>query len=80
MSPPIRAVSVALVVVASLFLAIGSIQWAKRHATGAQIVASALTLVLGISQPIAKIPQQELEEVREHKGRKGSESGDPPAA
>ncbi len=66
--------------VAAIFLvaAVGSIRWAKGHSRGAQFVASALILVLGITTPIVTPPQQGIEEAREDKGKKGSESGDPP--
>jgi hypothetical protein len=80
MRPSIRAVVVVLVVMVALLAAFGSIRWAKRHSTGAQLLASAMMLVLGIGVPIVNPPQQGVEEAREDKGKKGSESGDPPAA
>ncbi|MFL6602846.1 MAG: hypothetical protein ACJ8R9_16160 [Steroidobacteraceae bacterium] len=70
-----------LAAVVALFAAAGSIRWAKRNSTGAQFIASAMILVLGIGGvPIVNPPQQGIEEAREDKGTKGSESGDPPAA
>lgn len=80
MRAPIRAAVIVLVVTVALLAAVGSIRWAKRHSTGAQFLASALILVLGIGVPIVHLPQQGVEEAREDKGKKGSESGDPPAA
>ena len=80
MSSAIRAVVVGLVVTVLVMAGVGSIRWAKRHSTGAQLMASALILVLGIGVPIVNPPQQGVEEAREDKGKKGSESGDPPAA
>jgi hypothetical protein len=80
MRAPIRAVVIVLVITVALLAAIGSIRWAKRHSTGAQLLASAMILVLGIGVPIVNPPQQGVEEAREDKGKKGSESGDPPAA
>jgi hypothetical protein len=74
----IRALAIVLAVVLTLFVAIGSVRWAKRHSTGAQLLASAMILVLGIGVPIVNPPQQGIEEAREDKGKKGSESGDPP--
>jgi len=75
----IRAVVIVLVISVSLWTAVGSISWAKRRSTGAQFLASAMLLVLGMSAPIVNPPQQGIEEAREDKGKKGSESGDPPA-
>jgi ABC-type amino acid transport system permease subunit len=80
MRDPIRAVVIVLVVTVALLAAVGSIRWAKRHSTGAQLLASAMILVLGIGVPIVNPPQQGVEEAREDKDKKGSESGDPPAA
>jgi hypothetical protein len=54
------------------------VRWAKRHSMGAQLAASALLLALGLTVPISQQPQQRIEEAREDKGQKGSESGDPP--
>jgi ABC-type amino acid transport system permease subunit len=80
MRAPIRAIAIVLVVTVALLAAVGSIRWAKRHSTGAQLLASAMILVLGIGVPIVNPPQQGVEEAREDKGKKGSESGAPPAA
>ena len=80
MRVPIRVVAIVLVVTVALLAAVGSIRWAKRHSTGAQLLAGAMILVLGIGVPIVNPPQQGIEEAREDKGKKGSESGDPPAA
>jgi hypothetical protein len=79
MRAPIRAVVIVLVVTVALLAAVGSIRWAKRQSTGAQLLASAMILVLGIGAPIVHPPQQGIEEAREDKGKKGSESGDPSA-
>jgi len=79
MSSPIRAVVVVLTVTVVLLAGVGGIRWAKRHSTGAQLLASAMILALGIGVPIVNPPQQGVEEAREDKGKKGSESGDPPA-
>jgi hypothetical protein len=43
------------------------------------LAASALMLVLGMIGPAVKPPQQGIEEAREDKGKKGSQSGDTPA-
>ena len=74
----IRATAIVLAVMVALFVGVGSIRWAKRHSTGAQLLASAMMLVLGTGLPIVNPPQQGIEEAREDKGTKGSESGDPP--
>jgi len=79
MRVPIRAIAIVLLISVSLLGAVGSIRWAKRHSTGAQFLASAMLLVLGMAAPIVNPPQQCIEEAREHKDKKGSESGDPPA-
>ncbi len=76
----IRAFVLVMVVAVVLLAGVASIRWAKRHSTGAQLLASAMLLVLGIGGPIVNPPQQGVEEAREDKGQKGSESGDPPAA
>jgi hypothetical protein len=39
-----------------------------------------MIMVMGMGAPIVNPPQQGIEEAREHKGKKGSESGDPPTA
>jgi ABC-type amino acid transport system permease subunit len=75
----IRAVVIVLVVAVMLWAAVGSVRWAKRQSTGTQLLASAMILVLGIGVPIVNPPQQGIEEAREDKAKKGSESGDPPA-
>ena len=79
MRSTIRWIAVVVVVMAALYGAVGSIRWAKRHSTGAQLVASAMMLVLGWTAPIVHPPQQGVEEAREDKDKKGAESGDPPA-
>jgi hypothetical protein len=48
MRTALRAISTGLVVLVTIFGAAGSVRWAKRHSTGAQFVASAMMLVLGI--------------------------------
>jgi len=78
MRAPIRAVVIVLVVMLAVWTAVGGIRWAKRHSTGAQLLASAMILVLGWGPPIVNPPQQGVEEAREDKGKKGTESGDPP--
>jgi hypothetical protein len=80
MRASIRAIAIVLAVVVTLLGAVGSVRWAKRHPTGAQLLASAMIMVLGIGVPIVNPPQQGIEEAREDKGKKGAESGDPPAA
>jgi hypothetical protein len=66
------------IVVIVIWIAAASVRWAKRHSTGAQLVAGAMLLVLGFTVPIVKRPQQGVEEARLDKGKKGAESGDPP--
>jgi hypothetical protein len=66
------------VVVLMIGAAVASVRWAKRHSTGAQLLAGAMLLVLGFSMPVVKRPQQGVEEAREDQGKKGAESGDPP--
>jgi hypothetical protein len=59
--------------------AVSAVRWAKRGSSGTQLVASAMMLVLGMFAPGVQPPEQGIEQVREDKGKKGSESGDPPA-
>ena len=80
MQAPIRAAVIVLAATVSLWAAVGSVRWAKGHSTRSQLLASAMILVLGIGAPVVNPPQQGIEEAREDKGKKGSESGDPPAA
>jgi ABC-type amino acid transport system permease subunit len=76
----VRASLRAIAIILTVLAAVGSIRWAKRHSTGAQLLASAMIMVLGVGVPIVNPPQQGIEEAREDKDKKGSESGDPPAA
>jgi hypothetical protein len=73
-----RAIVTLGAVVLMIGAAIASVRWAKRHSTGAQLLAGAMLLVLGFSMPVVKRPQQGVEEAREDKGKKGAQSGDPP--
>jgi len=75
-----RAIVIVLVAVATIWAAVGSVRWAKRQSTGAQLLASAMLLVLGIGAPVVNPPQQGIEEAREDKDQKGAQSGDPPDA
>jgi hypothetical protein len=80
MRAAVRAIVIVLVVVATIWAAVGSVRWAKRQSTGAQLLASAMLLVLGIGAPVVNPPQQGIEEAREDKDQKGAQSGDPPDA
>jgi len=78
MHPAVRGVVVCAAVMLAMAGAVRSIQWAKRSSTGAQFVASALTLFLGWSAPIVEPPQQTIQDARENKDKEDGESGDPP--
>ena len=80
MRASLRAIAIVLAVIITMLTAVGSIRWAKRNPTGAQFLASAMIMVLGVGVPIVNPPQRGIEEAREDKGKKGSESGDPPSA
>ena len=80
MRATLRALAIVLTIVITLFAAVGSVRWAKRSSTGAQLLASAMILVFGMGAPVVNPPQQGIEEAREDKGSKGAESGDPPVA
>ena len=61
-----------------LFGAIWLIRWAKKGGRSAAMLGGLLFITLGgalVPQP----PHQRIEEAREDKGKKGDESGDPPA-
>jgi hypothetical protein len=75
---PIGPLPILIAVIITTLAGVGGVRWAKRHSTGAQIAASALLLLLGLAGPTVQPPQQRIEEAREDKGKKGSESGDPP--
>jgi hypothetical protein len=75
----LRATAIVLSAIVFVFLATASIRGVKRHPVGAQLLASAMLLAFGIFAPIPNPPQQGIEEAREDKDKKGSESGDPPA-
>jgi ABC-type amino acid transport system permease subunit len=79
MHPVVRSIAIVLACILVVSGAVGAVRWAKRHSTGAQILAGAMILVLGIGVPVINPPQQGIEEAREDKGTKGAESGDPPA-
>jgi hypothetical protein len=79
MRDALRSIAIVLACVLVMSAAVGAVRWAKRQSTGAQILASAMLLVLGIGAPVVNPPQQGIEEAREDKGKKGAESGDPPA-
>ena len=71
MRAAVRAIVIILVSVAAIWAAVGSVRWAKRQSTGAQLLASAMLLVLGIGAPVVNPPQQGIEEAREDKNQKG---------
>lgn len=73
----LRAIAIVLAIMIAVLGAVGSIRWAKRHPTGAQLLASAMIMVMGVGVPIINPPQQGIEEAREDKGKKGSESRRP---
>ena len=79
MSSTIRPIATVLAIMVILLAGVGCIRWARGHSAGRQFVASAMMLVLGMVGPAVKPPQQGIEEAREDKGKKGPESGDPPA-
>ena len=74
----LRSIAIVFASILLLSAAVGGIRWAKRHSTGAQILAGAMLLALGIGVPVINPPQQGIEEAREDKGTKGAESGVPP--
>lgn len=60
-----------------LLCAVSAVRWAKRGSSGTEFVASAMMLVLGMFAPAVQPPEQGIEQTREDKGKKGSESGPP---
>ncbi|MGH8143195.1 MAG: hypothetical protein ACREU2_11845 [Steroidobacteraceae bacterium] len=75
----IRTAAVVVVALVLIIGAVSSVRWARRGGTAARLMGSALMLALGMGI-IVKPPQQDVEQAREDKGKKGGESGDPPAA
>ena len=68
MRAALRAISIGLAVLVLVFGAVGSIRWAKRHSSGAQFLASAMMLVLGIGGiPIVHPP------AARHRGGSGAQ-------
>jgi ABC-type amino acid transport system permease subunit len=52
----LRAIAIVLAVIITMLTAVGSIRWAKRHPTGAQFLASAMIMVLGVGVPVVNPP------------------------
>ena len=75
MSGTIRPIATVVAVIVLLLAGVGCIRWARRHSGGTQFVASAMMVLLGMIGPAVKPPQQGIEEVREDKGKKGSQPG-----
>jgi len=78
MQAVVHAITTCALVEIVIWMAVGGVRWAKRHSTGAQLLAGGMLLVLGAAVPIVQRPQQGVEEARLDKGKKGAESGDPP--
>jgi ABC-type amino acid transport system permease subunit len=78
MNHAVRSIAIVLACILVMSAAVGAVRWAKRHSTGAQILAGAMILVLGIGIPVINPPQQGIDEAREDKVTKGAEPGDPP--
>lgn len=55
MQAPIRAVVIVMAVMVALWVAVGSVRWAKRHSTSSQLLAGAMILVLGVGVPIVSL-------------------------
>jgi len=71
-------VAVVVVLLAALFAgAVGSIRWAKRGGTAANLAASALLLTFGTGL-VTTHPQRTIERQQEERDKSGGESGDPP--
>lgn len=68
-----------LLAAAALAVMILLIRWARKGGRGAGVLGSAMLLLLGMGL-VVNPPQQRIEEAREDKGKKGGESGDPPAS
>ena len=75
----LRAVMVAILVAAFCAGAVGSVRWAKRGGTAANLAASALLLTFGMGL-VATHPQRTTAQVREQRNKTGGESGDPPVS
>jgi hypothetical protein len=75
MTPAIRVVLIAIATVVVVSGMVASVRWAKR---GGAAAAGAVMLALG-SIFVGKPPSAHyIEHLREDKGKKGNESGEPP--
>jgi hypothetical protein len=72
-------VAIVFVLLAALFAgAVGSIRWAKRGGTAANLAASALLLTFGMGL-VTTHPQRSIERLQEERDKTGGETGDPPS-
>jgi hypothetical protein len=76
MTPLIRAASIAIVMTATVFGMVAAVRWAKRSAPSA-----VGTVLLALNSILVGKPPSEhsIEQLREDTGKKGDESGEPPA-
>lgn len=65
---PLPAVVAVILIVCA---GVGGVRWARQHSTGAQMMASAMLLVLGLTVPVVEPPQQRIEEARQDKDKTG---------
>lgn len=76
----IRPIAFSVLIALLVLSAVGAVRWAKRGSSSTEVVASAMMLVLGMFAPGVQPPEQGIEQTRDDKGKKGSESGAPPSA
>jgi hypothetical protein len=76
MKTALRAMGVAILVLGLLLGAVGSVRWARRGGTAANLMASALILGLGMGV-VVQPPQPGIEQAQEEADRSADKSGDP---
>lgn len=77
MSHLLRGAIVSIAVLALSAGALGSVRWARRGGTAANLTASALLLTFGMGL-VTTHPQRTPERVQEERDKSGGDTGDPP--
>jgi hypothetical protein len=78
MTAALLAIAWTLVALLVIVAMVAAVRWAKKASRVASAVGGTLILLLGAAF-VPPAEQTRLEEAKEPKGKKGAESGDPPA-